>query len=43
MKDYRQGNAEHGNAAFISGTGADDSDDGFLMYAMCYGEEEGKK
>jgi hypothetical protein len=41
-KDYRPGNAEHGNAAISGGTGDDDSDAEFLICAMCYDEEEGK-
>jgi hypothetical protein len=39
-KDYRRGNAEHGNAAISSGTGDEDSDAEFLMCAVEY-EEEG--
>jgi hypothetical protein len=41
-KDYRRGNAEHGNAAISGGTGDDDSDAEFLMCAMCFGEEDGR-
>jgi hypothetical protein len=39
-KNYRRGNAEHGNAAISGGTSDNDSDAEFLMCAMCYGEEE---
>jgi hypothetical protein len=39
-KDYRRGNAEHGNPAISGGTGDDDSDAKFLMCAMCYDKEE---
>jgi hypothetical protein len=39
-KDYRRGNAEHGNAVISSGTGDEDSDAEFLMCAVEY-EEEG--
>jgi hypothetical protein len=39
-KDYRRGNAEHGNAAISSGAGDEDSDAEFLMCAVEY-EEEG--
>jgi hypothetical protein len=41
LKDYRQVNAEHGNAAISGGTRDNDSDAEFLMCAMCYDEEEG--
>jgi hypothetical protein len=38
-KDYRRGNAEHGNAVISVGTVDDDSDAEFLMCTMCYDEE----
>jgi hypothetical protein len=39
-KDYRGGNAEHGNAAISTGAGNEDSDGEFLMCAVDYDEEE---
>jgi hypothetical protein len=41
-KDYRRGNAEHGNAAISGGDGDEDTDAEFLMCAVEY-EEEGAK
>jgi hypothetical protein len=38
-KDYRRGNAEHGNYAISSGTGDEDSDAEFIMCTVCYDEE----
>jgi hypothetical protein len=40
-KDYRPGNAEHGNAAISGGTGDNNSDTEFLICAMCYDKEQG--
>jgi hypothetical protein len=34
-KNYRRGNAEHGNATIRGGAGDDDSDAEFIMWAMC--------
>jgi hypothetical protein len=39
-KDYRGGNAEHGNTAISTGAGNEDSDGEFLMCAVDYDEEE---
>jgi hypothetical protein len=40
-KDYRHGNAEHGNDVISGGTGDNNSDAMFLMYSMCNSDEEG--